>query len=345
MSSTTRGTQQRVRSDDRRTVPSRRPARSFAVAVFAIATTITLAACAGADGDGGGGGLTYEDSPLSKYLEAVNGVWDEERAAKEQQEVEELVATCMTEEGFEYTPVDHSQFISINEDMEERGTEEWVAANGWGMVQTQEDMDEQQAQAEEFVDPNQPYVESLSPTEQEAYFATLYGTPPTEEEMGEDGSYEYNWETAGCQGAAQHELQGDSYWEDERFAGLVEDMNALWEDLPKRPEIVELNQKWSDCMADAEYPGLELRQDAQMQISEEMNAFWEGQENPEPPSEEQLAELKEKEIAMAIADFHCAKELDYDTTQFTAQFALEQQFIDDHKAELDELVAAYAKGE
>jgi hypothetical protein len=345
MSSTTYGPRLRVRPDDRRTVPSPRPARSFAIALFAIVTTVTLAGCAGGNGDGGGGGLTYEDSPLSKYLEAVNGVWDEERAVKEQQEVEEAVATCMTEEGFEYTPVDHSQYMSFSDDTEERSTEEWVAANGWGMVQTQEDMDEQQAQAEEFVDPNQPYIESLSPTEQEAYFATLYGTPPSEEEMGEDGSYEYNWETAGCQGAAQHELQGDSYWEDERFSGLMEDMNALWEDLPKRPEIVELNQKWSDCMADAEYSGLKLRQDAQMQISEEMNAFYEGQENPEPPSEVQLAELKEKEIAMALADFRCAKELDYDTKQFTAQFALEQQFIDDHKAELDELVAAYAKGE
>ena len=343
-SSATCGRRRRVRLEDWRTVPSRRPARSFAIAL-AITATVTLAACSGGGG-GGGDELTYEDSPLTKYLEAVNGGgFDEERMIKQQQEAEELVAACMADEGFEYVPVDQSQNMWVGDDMEERNTEEWVAANGWGMVQTEDEMAEQQAQAEEYVDPNQPYVESLSPSEQEAYWATLYGTPPSEEEMNEDGSYEYSWETAGCQGAAQHEVQGDSFWEDERYSGLVEDMNALWEDLPKQPEIVELNQKWSECMADAEYPGFELRWDAQTALSEEMNAFWEGQENPEGPSPEQLEELKEKEIEMALADFRCAKKLDYDNTQFTAQFALEQQFIDDHKAELDELLAAYAKGE
>lgn len=333
-----------ARLEDRRTVPTRRPARSFALTLFAIGATITLAACSGGGG-GGGGELTYEDSPLSKYLEAVNGQWDEERAVQQQQQVEELTAACMAEEGFEYVPVDQSQTMVFEDDMDERNTEEWVAANGWGMVQTQEQMEEQQAQAEEYVDPNQPYVESLSPGEQEAYYATLWGAPTSEEDMEEGGSVEYDWATAGCQGAAQHEVQGDSFWEDERFAGLMEDMNALWEDLPKRPEIVELNGKWSECMADAGYPGFELRWDAQTSISEEMNTFWEGQENPEGPSEDQLEELKEKEIELALADLQCAKQLDYDTTQFTAQFALEQQFIDDHKAELDELVAAYAKGE
>jgi len=322
----------------------RASARALALTI-AITATATLAACSGG-GSGGGGELTYEDSPLSKYLEAANGgAWDEERAIAQQQQVEELVAACMADEGFEYLPVDHSQNMSFMDDMEERNTEEWVAANGWGMVQTEEEMKEQQAEAEEFVDPNQPYVQSLSPSEQEAYFATLYGAPPSEEEMTEDGAVEYNWEDGGCQGAANHEVQGDSYWEDERFAGLVEDMNALWQDLPKQPEIVELNRQWSECMADAGHPDFELRWDAQTSISDEMNAFWEGQENPEGPGADELKALKEKEIELALADFRCAKKLDYDTTQFRAQFALEEQFIEDHQAELDELLAVYAKGE
>ncbi len=331
------------RPDDWSTVPSRPSARTLAL-TLAITATVTLAACS--DGGTGGGELTYEDSPLSKYLDAVNGgAWDEERFAKQQQEIEELVAACMADEGFEYTPVDSSQTMSFGADPEERNTEAWIAANGWGMVQTEEEMEAQQAEAEAYVDPNQPYVESLSPSEQEAYYATLYGTPPTEEELNDDGSYEYSWENGGCNGFASHEVQGESFWEDERFAGLMEEMGTLWEELPKQPEIVELNRNWSECMADAGYPDLELRWDAQTVISDQMNAFWEGQENPEGPSAEELRELKEQEIEMALADFRCAKKLDYDTTQFTAQFALEQQFIDDHKAELDELVAAYATGE
>ncbi len=313
---------------------------------MAVAAILALTGCsAGPDGGGGGDTLTYEDSPLAKYLAGVYGNMDEETAIADAAEREELVAACMTEEGFEYTPVDQSQYMSFADDFEERNTEEWVASNGWGMVQTQEEMDAAQQEATEFVDPNQPYVESLSASEQEAYYATLYGVGPSEEDLNEDGSYEYNWEEAGCQGSAEHELQGDSnYWEDPEFTDLFASMNSLWEELPKQPEIVELNEKWSACMADAEYADLAMRTDAQNIIIEEQNAFWSG-ENPVEPSAEEMAALKQKEIDLALADFHCAQELDYDKVQFTAQFALEEQFIADNKSELDALVAAYDKGE
>ncbi|MFF2493201.1 hypothetical protein [Agromyces sp. NPDC058064] len=322
---------------------ARRPVLGFtALAAVAI---LSLAGCAGGPA-GGAEKLSYEDSPLTKYLEPVNGSWDEERIIAEQKKAEEFKAECMAEEGFEYTPVDQSQNMGFmdEEEMAERETEEWVAANGWGFVQTQAEMDAQQAEAEEFVDPNQPYVESLSASEQEAYYATLYGAPPAEEELNEDGSYEYNWETAGCEGAAQHEIQGENYWEDEEFSDLTEAMGTLWEGLAKQPDMVALDEKWSACMADAEYPDLKTRNDAQTTIMDEQNAFWEG-DNPEGPSEEQLAELKQKEIDIAVADFRCAEKLDYQNTQLKAQFALEEQFIDDNKSELEALLAAYSKGE
>jgi hypothetical protein len=57
-----------------------------------------------------------------------------------------------------------------------------------------------------------------------------------------------------------------------------------------------------------------------------------------------LKELKEREIDMALADFRCAKDIDYNNVQLTAQFAQEEQFIEDHKAELDALIAAYSTG-
>jgi hypothetical protein len=324
-------------------VPTRR-SLSGLVGVAALAALV-LTGCAGGP-NGGGGDLDYEDSPLAKYLEAVNGTWDEERAVADSKKTEEFKAECMAEEGFEYTPVDQSQNMVFmgEEEMAERETEEWVASNGWGFVQTQDEIEKQQAEQEEFVDPNQPYVEALSPSEQEAYYATLYGAPPAEEEMAEDGSYEYNWETAGCEGAAQHEVQGDNYWEDEKFTDLNESMSTMWEDLAKQPEMVALDEKWSACMADAEYPDLKTRGDAQNVIMDEQNAFWEG-DNPEGPSDEQVKELKQKEIDIALADFRCGEELDYKNAQLKAQFALEEQFIEDHKSELDELVAAYGKGE
>lgn len=328
-------------------MPARRPVAGF---IAASAAVLMLAACTAGPAGGGGGELSYEDSPLTKYLEAVNGEWTEERAIADAKKTEELKAECMAEEGFEYVPVDQSQGMSImsEDEMAERETEEWVASNGWGMVQTQEEMEQQQEEAEEFVDPNQPYVETLSPSEQEAYWATLYGVPPSEEEIGEDGSYEYKWEEAGCEGAAQHEINGDNYWEDEQFADLNEAMGKLWESTAKQPDMIALDEKWAECMADAEYPDFTTRSDAQNSIMEAQNALYEvGDDGQtyEEPSAETLAELKQQEIDVALADFRCAEQLDYQDKQLAAQFALEEQFIEDHEAELEELVAAYGKGE
>lgn len=316
------------------------PSASVLIAVVALALT----GCASDAGPAAGDTPDWEDSPLYQYLQPVYGAMDEDQAIENAEAIEERIAACMADEGFEYTPVDQSQNFSFVDDGEERGTEEWVAANGWGMVQTQEEMDAMQAEATEFVDPNQPYVESLSPSEQEAYFATLYGVGPSEEDLNEDGSYEYSWETSGCQGAAQHEVEGDSYWQDEQFAGLMEEMNSLWEDLETQPRIVELDAAWSDCMADAGHTDLRARFDAQNLIMEEQNAFWSSPDSA-GPSEDELRALKDREIELALADFRCAEQVDYDQVRFTAQVEMEEQFIADHRSELDALVAAYGKGE
>ena len=316
------------------------PSATLLIAAVALALT----GCASGGGSTAAEAPDWEDSPLYKYLEPVYGVMDEDQAIANAQATEELIAACMAEEGFDYTPVDQSQNFSFEDDSEERGTEEWVAANGWGMVQTQAEMEAMQAETTEFVDPNQPYVESLSPSEQEAYFATLYGAGPSEEEIADDGSYEYSWEEAGCQGAAQHEVEGETYWQDEEFAGLMESMNSLWEDLEKQPRIVELDAAWSECMADAGHADLRVRFDAQNLIMEEQNAYWSSPEST-GPTEEELQALKDREIELALADFRCARQLDYDTVRFEAQVEMEEQFIADHRSELDALVAAYGKGE
>lgn len=73
--------------------------------IAAIALVFTLAGCSGS----GGGELSYEDSPLSKYLMASTGSElsreeQQKQADEQQRKQEELVAQCMSREGFEYTP-------------------------------------------------------------------------------------------------------------------------------------------------------------------------------------------------------------------------------------------------
>ena len=129
-------------------------------------SVLALSGCAAA-GSGGGGELSYEDSPLGTYTTALYGDIDQEKFEAQQAEVEELVAACMKEEGFEYLPNTQNGggVVMSSDDMEDRETEEWVASNGYGMIQSAEQMAEQQAQSEELVDPNAEYTASLSESE------------------------------------------------------------------------------------------------------------------------------------------------------------------------------------
>lgn len=319
-------------------------------------SVLALSGCAAA-GSGGGGELSYEDSPLGTYTTALYGDIDQEKLEAQQAEVEELVAACMKEEGFEYLPNTQNGggVVMSSDDMEDRETEEWVASNGYGMIQSAEQMAEQQAQSEELVDPNAEYTASLSESEQAAFYETLYGPGPSEEEMeameAGDGSYEYNWETAGCQGAAQNEVQGgaqDAY-NDPKFAGLFEKMNELYTKAMEQPAVKELDAKWADCMADAGYSEFTSKSEAMMSISDAQNEFYENQEfdetgTPIAPDEAAMEELRQKEIDLALADFRCSEKLDYMQKSLEAQFALETQFVEDNKSELDALLAEYATG-
>lgn len=287
---------------------------------------------------------------------ALYGDVNQEELDAQQAQTEDLVAACMKDEGFEYLPnTQNGGTVMSTEDIEDRETEEWVASNGYGMIQTQEEMEQMQSEGEEYVDPNADYLAALSETEQAAFYEVLYGPGPTEEEMAAmeegDGGYEYNWETSGCQGAAQHEVQdGQDAYSDPKFKGLFDKMSALYTKAQEQPKIKELNSKWAACMADAGYPEFSTKQDPFDALNEAQNAYYESQTfdeqgMPTNVDDAALAELKQTEIDMALADFKCSAKVDYMQQSLKAQFALETQFVEDNKSELDALLAAYAKGD
>jgi hypothetical protein len=320
--------------------------RLVPVGIAAIVVSLALAGCsADADsGSGSGSELSFEDSPLNEYMAAVYDAQEDVDYEQQQKETEELIAACMADEGFEYIPVDYSaQYEEMDEqDIEDQNTEEWVAENGYGMNQTPEQAAEANEQATEFVDPNQDYVSTLSESEQMAFYEVLYGPTPDDSELDEDGSYEYNWEEAGCSGAAQHETGGDSMWDDPAHKNVTDAMNDLWTDLESSPAMTKLNSDWASCMADAGHPDFAVKNDAMNAVMDEQNALWEGSETG--PTEEETAAARDNELKIALADFRCAEEVDYMDKSLEAQFALEEQFISDYKAELDALIADYETG-
>lgn len=328
-------------------------------AAAAVLAVLALAACGGDDGDGGGGGgndLSYEDSPLAKYFGDIGGqneMSEEEaqaQAEEQNRKVEELTASCMSEQGFDYTPVDHSgtTFVSFGETAED--PIENAEQNGYYIFTT---WDEGDANPEEvFVDPNQEYVEAMSESERAAYEEALYGTPPEwDENTTTEEMEDYDWSTAGCSGAAQHEVyEVDSeyagiqkVYEDPQFAELVEAMNTLYTDPQSDPAMTEVNTAWSECMADAGHPDLADPMAAQNSINDLQNALWEANaDDPEymGPQGAELQKLKDQEIETAVADYTCQKDVDYLDKQLQLQFDREQAFVDEHKADLEAFAAA-----
>jgi hypothetical protein len=218
---------------------------------------------------------------------------------------------------------------------------------------------------EEYIDPNQDYVESLSESEQEAYYAVLYGESPTDEQA-EDPDFDWSTLDMGCSGNASDEVYGSSAYDAiyEQFQPLMDRIQQLYETTQDAPEMSDLNAEWASCMADAGHTGYTAQMDAANFFYEEQNKFYEEQNalyeefDWENASEEELAEmdakaaemdpstspeweaLAEQEIQVALADLECRDKTDFLAQSLQIQFDLEEQFIADNKADLEALQAA-----
>jgi hypothetical protein len=323
---------------------------------------VLVLALAGCSGEGKAGGKDEEEvSPLGKFFEQAYGDFDEDQGNRDMLRVEETVAECMAEQGFDYTPMDPTtqggmSFSSEDLDVE-WGSREFAEQYGYGITTdpfAELQGSQPEPEPEEYVDPNAEYIESMSESEQQAYFEALHGN----QEMPEDpeGEYEYDWEQNGCYGKAQHEVY-EIGMDDPAITSLEEEMNALWEQTQQDPRVTKATTSWINCMGDAGYTGLAAVEDAHNQISEKSNAIYENaypsDMGEEMPSEEdiaaiesaiqaKLAGVKEEEIATAVADWECRDEIGFDDTMKEVSFELEQEFVDTHREELEAWVEAVA---
>jgi len=257
----------------------------------------------------------------------------------------------MQDEGFEYTPQDTSGMIRSFDESADDGMPAWDSLEfaeqyGYGAT-TSEDMPMNQGADEEWVDPNADYVATMSETERQAFYEALYGPPtmsgePTDEEIAEAEAEEYDWTTAGCQGKAQHEVyEAGQIWDDPEFKDLTDAMNELWQDTQTDERTTQAYAKWAECMADEGYD-FANPQEAQESIYTLTN---------EVPFDEEtgtqdaaaLAEIREQEISTAVADRTCQDSTGSGRAALEAQFAIEQDFIDAHKDELDAMVEKAAQ--
>lgn len=299
---------------------------------------------------GGCSSTTTDSAPQSGPVTAIlDSLWatqddDGDRWATD---LENSIARCMSAQGFEYIPSTDGYSIVTGTSIPELPTEDWVRVNGYGISSEGADLTlpDTPAPVHEFVDPNADYVASLSPAEHAAYTAALFGAPSTET-GGADADTEYHWEDAGCTGAGQHELTAatEALQSSSVFIDFNKAMDALDQSARTAPATVEASARWSDCMADAGYPGHPTPADVRAALA----AAWEDEYAPSAefaggftgPSSVATAQFRAKEIETALADFTCKQDVGWVTTLSAVEVELEESFIKDHKAELDEYVAA-----
>lgn len=346
---------------------TRSTVRTVAV-VASCSALLLMSACSGPDGEGeqkkgDTAGTEWVPGPLDEYTARIYGYsLDEDEQSQEEaqaqsdaqnREVEELVATCMQEQGFDYTPnTANSTTVGTSPELDvEWGTREFAEKYGYGIsTDPYGTADDPVDDGSEYVDPNQEYVESMSESEATAYNEALWG-PSVEYVEGEET--EYDWTQGGCYGAAQHEIFEGGAVADE-FSALSDEVNALWETIEADPRMAELKAKWASCMADAGFDGMTDMNTAQEPLYDEWNALqgwedpeyqaqmetWDWEAEPEgPPAPEPdpaaLAAFTDKEIAMATADFTCQEEIDYVKAATAVNHEVQQEFVDTHRDELE----------
>ncbi len=345
-----------------------RPTRTRLALVTVSAVALLLAGCSGGGGnDGKGGGSSafeWEPGPLDEYQSRIYGYSldadeqsQEEMQAesdKQNRRVEELVAACMQEQGFDYQPnVGNSGTVFTGDDLDvEWGTREFAEKYGYGIsTDPWGSQDVPVEEGEEYVDPNQEYVESMSESEAEAYNEALWG-PPQDYVEGEEPQ-EYDWTQGGCYGSAQHEVYEGGVELDE-FSAIEDEIGKFYETVQSDPRMADLHAKWGSCMADAGYDGMTNAYESQQPLYDEWNELqgwddpeyqeqmesWDWEANPDgppapTPDEAAVKAFTEKEIAMAVADFDCQDKTNFQEESMKIDHDLQQQFVDEHADELE----------
>jgi hypothetical protein len=311
---------------------------------WAVVAIVALAACGGA-----AGGRTADDTesaddepvdPIAEFFGfGMPGEDDAQRFREQHRRVEELVRQCMAAEGFDYVPMDPPDMGAMpGNGLTQR---EFAERYGYGMSTF---FEESMEQSQEFVDPNAEQLEAMTDEQRRAWEEALYAPseqPPVPE--GEDETVVFEGFGGGCQGQAAEAVYGA---EQAQFEELFGDYQEALEADPRWREAAEA---WRECMA-AEGYDFAKPEDAIEAVSERADELYQSVDpfagmtqeeiaalTPEEveaatavePDPELLAETKEFELAVAIADYDCQTEL----RRATAEVG--QAYLDAHRDEFE----------
>lgn len=316
--------------------------------------------------------------PLEEWVRKRDALNDWEAVKARDLAFSERVAACMREQGFEYEPEFGPPADIAMVGFPPRlgpgpGSLEFASRYGFGVaiadphvLSQQEVMSRWHDEFDEKRDANADTVAALGPDELLAYHVALMGDEGPyyigAKEAPDSGLGPFEAEDRGCMGAA--DLADPAPWFEsvEKFPTItraVQDLPVLGLDDPR---VVALEPAWAACMADAGYPGLTRRADAEALARAQMDeakgaalrelgyeteadymiAMGEGPMTEEgfDPIQARLKDAtetiaKDGEIALAVADATCADTTGYAAVRTEVSHELQQKFVDMYTADLE----------
>lgn len=324
--------------------------RKTVSAAIAVVLALSLSACGDDD-------EKTETAPALGVIDQLASAIEDGGEVARQIKVQDLIAECMVEAGFDYTPVDYSSLLDAQEDVPQWDTLDFAKEYGYGITTDIWGLDEA-----DTVDPNEEYVAAMSETEAEAYYYALLGenvgggdVSADDDEEGYDSEVEAitaEFENAGCTGKAYNQVNTEWLGENGEFMALQAEMSRVGESILEDPEVVDRNSAWADCMADAGYAGYLSPQDPQADITARLDDIYADSQNAwetidyetateadfdaiTDEQEARVSDLRDEEIATATADYTCRQDSGWQDAYEAVNIRVQQEFYDTHKEEVD----------
>jgi hypothetical protein len=307
------------------------------LAVALLAALLPLAACQGT-----GAGPEADGSPLAEYRDLALGTRQEQEDlnAAQATQYEDVVARCMSDAGFDYSPQDRRPVSSFDGDADpsvDPGSRGYREQHGYGITESilkpSAEETSPDTSADDGVD---DYPPGLSEQGREAYDLQLFG-----ESVADDSGTFRN--VGGCHNEAWDSVYGASTAPDEQWQQLVADLESVHDVAMSSPEAVAVAEDWSRCMSDLDVVGLADPSAAEQTI----RSLVDGAVSPDESGlmiadTARLAEIEQIESRLSLLDLDCQEKVDYVERREAILWAHEQDFVDDRRAELEAWALAEA---
>jgi len=217
--------------------------------------------------------------------------------------IESLVRCCMTNAGFEYSPVDYTtvrKAMDTNSKPSGLTGDEFRAQFGYGITTLYAGPDSQAVIGSG--QQNIRYRDSLSPADRVAYERTLYGENP--EATFAVGLDDENFAaTGGCTKFAVAQV----FTPDQLGASFVNYQNATGVSIDQDPRIIAAYKDWAGCMRSGGY-NYNNTSEIDADLATRLHDITGGADPATLSADAQsaLTQLQGKEIATAAADKKCA---------------------------------------